>query len=75
MLLSGFLYALLSLSDQLLLSFALVFAPVLHDFVSLTKKTSVWIKRLKQESRTRLFFSCRYTLGWTTFSNALADSS
>lgn len=38
MLLSGFLYALLFLSDQLLLSFALVFASVLHDFVSLTKK-------------------------------------
>lgn len=37
MLLSGFLYALLSLSDQLLLSFALVFASVLHDFISLTE--------------------------------------
>lgn len=39
-LLSGLLYALLSLSDQLLFSFALVFASVLHDFVSLTKKNT-----------------------------------
>lgn len=37
-LLSGLLNALLFLSDQLLLSLALILTSVLHDFVSLTKK-------------------------------------
>lgn len=51
-LLSGFLYALLSLSDQLLLSFALIFASVLHDFISLAKwNIRLHKKTLKQLSK------------------------
>lgn len=86
-LLSGFLYALLSLSDQLLLSFALIFAPVLHDFISLTKGNTCLGKETKrghlskqtgntlQEHFFLKNFSWHDTLGWTSFSNALADSS
>lgn len=82
MLLSGLLYALLSLSDQLLLSFALVFASVLHDFISLTegnmrlgKETKTGQREYWESIKRTLFPSWHGTLGWTSFSNALADSS
>ena len=41
MLLSGFLYPLLLLSDLLLFSLALIFASVLYDFVSLAHKKKI----------------------------------
>lgn len=72
MLLSGLLYPLLPVLDLPLLPLALIFAPVLDDFVGLSKSSSF---RRPSHSDAFACFHISDTFGWTSFSIALASSS